>query len=151
MLKRDGELKLPPPRPVPEVDEPAAPAWQGFRSFRVERKVFEDALQAVCSFHIVPEDGQPLPAFLPGQFLTFRFDVPTANGSTEQIIRCYALGQVARRYYAGGRQMNSGLLRESFQNLLEPAKQLQAQYLPQMQQRAGSLDVGQIMAMVRGT
>lgn len=62
----------------------------------------------------------------------------------------YALGQVARRYYAGGRQMSTALLQDSFQNLLGPAKDLQTQYLPQIQQRAGSLDAGQIMAMVRG-
>lgn len=47
--------------------------------------------------------------------------------------------------------MNASLLQESFRNLLEPAKQMQARYLPQMQQRAGSLDAGQIMAIVRGT
>jgi hypothetical protein len=62
----------------------------------------------------------------------------------------YALGQVARRYYAGGRTMSSELLRDSFQNLLGPAKQMQAQYLPQIQQKAATLDVGQIMDMVRG-
>ena len=62
----------------------------------------------------------------------------------------YALGQVAKRYYAGGRQMSSALLKDSFQNLLGPAKELQAQYLPQIQQTAGSLDAGKIMSMVRG-
>lgn len=62
----------------------------------------------------------------------------------------YALGQVAQRYYAGGRQMSGELLRDSFQNLLGPAKQMQAQYLPQIQQKAGNLDVGQIMNLVRG-
>jgi uncharacterized protein (DUF697 family)/tellurite resistance protein len=62
----------------------------------------------------------------------------------------YALGQVARRYYAGGRQMNTMLLQESFQNLLGPAKEMQARLLPQIQQRAGSLDMGQIITMVRG-
>lgn len=62
----------------------------------------------------------------------------------------YALGQVARRYYAGGRQMSAALLQDSFQNLLGPAKDLQARYLPQIEQRAGSLDAGQIIAMVRG-
>lgn len=62
----------------------------------------------------------------------------------------YALGQVARRYYAGGRQMNATLLQESFQNLLGPAKEMQARFLPQIQQKAGSLDMGQIMTMVRG-
>jgi uncharacterized protein (DUF697 family)/tellurite resistance protein len=62
----------------------------------------------------------------------------------------YALGQVAKRYYAGGRRMSGELLRETFQNLLGPAKQMQAEYLPQIQQQAGSLDMGRIMALVRG-
>lgn len=62
----------------------------------------------------------------------------------------YALGQVARRYYGGGRQMSTELLRDTFQNLLGPAKEMQARYLPQIQERAGSLDAGQIMSMVRG-
>jgi uncharacterized protein (DUF697 family)/tellurite resistance protein len=74
-----------------------------------------------------------------------------ATGVVFSFATTYALGQVARRYYAGGRQMNAALLQESFQNLLEPAKQMQARYLPQIQERAGSLDAGQIMAMVRGT
>lgn len=93
---RDHELNLPPPRPAPLVDEPVAPAWQGFRSFRVERKVFEDALPSVCSFYLAPEDGLPLPGFLPGQFLTFRFDVPTATGKTEALVRCYSLSDAPR-------------------------------------------------------
>jgi uncharacterized protein (DUF697 family)/tellurite resistance protein len=62
----------------------------------------------------------------------------------------YALGQLSKRYYAGGRQMSSALLQETFQNLLGPAKQMQTQYLPQIQQKAGNLDMGQIMNMVRG-
>ena len=62
----------------------------------------------------------------------------------------YALGQVAKRYYAGGRQMSSAVLRESFNNLLGPAKTLQSQYLPEIQKQAGSLDMAQVMAMIRG-
>jgi hypothetical protein len=64
---------------------------QDFRTFRVDRKVVEDAAHSVCSFYLVPEDGQPLPAFLPGQFLTFRLDAPASAGDSEQIIRCYSL------------------------------------------------------------
>jgi hypothetical protein len=62
----------------------------------------------------------------------------------------YALGQVAKRYYAGGRQMSTQLLQDSFQGLLGPAKQMQSQYLPQIQQRAQTLDATEIMNMVRG-
>ena len=47
----------------------------------------------------------------------------------------YALGQVAKRYYAGGRVMSTAMLRESFQDMLGPAKQLQTEYLPQIRQR----------------
>ncbi len=82
------------------VSEPAAvAAWNGFRTFRVDRKDIEDVAQSVCSFYLVPEDAQPLPAFLPGQFLTFRLDVPTPVGTTEQIIRCYSLSDAPRPDY----------------------------------------------------
>ena len=73
-----------------------------------------------------------------------------ATGIAFSFASTYALGQVAKRYYAGGRQMSAQLLQESFQNLLGPAKQLQSQYLPQIQQKARTLDAGQIMAMVGG-
>jgi ferredoxin-NADP reductase len=80
-----------------EAREPAnVAAWTGFRPFRVERKTVEDAAQSICSFYLVPTDGQPLPSFLPGQFLTFRLDVPTAAGSGEQIVRCYSLSAAPR-------------------------------------------------------
>ena len=73
-----------------------------------------------------------------------------ATGMVFSFAATYALGQVAKRYYAGGRVMSTAVLRDTFQNLLGPAKQLQAQYLPQIQQKASRLDAGQIMAMVRG-
>ena len=62
----------------------------------------------------------------------------------------YALGQVAKRYYAGGRQMSTDVLRNSFNGLLGSAKDLQAQYLPEIQQKAASLDMAQVMSLVRG-
>jgi uncharacterized protein (DUF697 family) len=73
-----------------------------------------------------------------------------ATGMAFSFATTYALGQVARRYYAGGRTMSTAMLRDTFQNLLGPAKQLQTQYLPQIQQKAATLDASQILAMVRG-
>ncbi len=73
-----------------------------------------------------------------------------ATGMAFSFATTYALGQLAKRYYAGGRVMNTALLRDTFQNLLGPAKQMQTQYLPQIQQQAGTLDMGRVMAMVRG-
>jgi ferredoxin-NADP reductase len=77
--------------PSPSAETAAVSAWQGQRSFRVTHKVAEDAGASVCSFHLVPEDGKPLPAFLPGQFLTFHLDVAVADGTRERIVRCYSL------------------------------------------------------------
>lgn len=73
-----------------------------------------------------------------------------ATGMAMSFATTYALGQVARRYYAGGRVMSTALLRDSFQQLLVPARQMQQQYLPQIREKAATLDAGAIMAMVRG-
>ncbi len=73
-----------------------------------------------------------------------------ATGMAFSFATTYALGQVAKRYYAGGRVMSTALLRETFQNLLGPAKQMQAQYLPQIQHQAQTLDAAKVLAMVRG-
>lgn len=73
-----------------------------------------------------------------------------ATGVAFSFATTYALGQVAKRYYAGGRVMSTALLQETFQSLLGPAKQMQAQYLPQIQQKAATLDAGQIMKLVKG-
>ena len=73
-----------------------------------------------------------------------------ATGMAFSFATTYALGQVARRYYAGGRAMSPAMLRDTFQSLLEPAKQMQTQYLPQIRQQAATLDMGRVMDMVRG-
>ncbi len=74
-----------------------------------------------------------------------------ATGMAFSFATTYALGQVARRYYAGGRTMSTALLRETFESLLGPAKQMQSQYLPQIQQKANTLDMGQVMSMMKGS
>ncbi len=72
-----------------------------------------------------------------------------ALGMAFSFATTYALGQVAKRYYAGGRIMSTTMLRDAFQNLLGPAKQMQAHYLPQIQQKAAKLDAAQVMSMMR--
>ena len=60
-------------------------AWNGVRKFRIQTKKPEGG--DICSFHLVPHDGkQPLPAFKPGQFLTFHLDV-----GGRKHVRCYSL------------------------------------------------------------
>jgi uncharacterized protein (DUF697 family)/tellurite resistance protein len=73
-----------------------------------------------------------------------------ATGMAFSFATTYALGQLAKRYYAGGRVMDTVVLKDTFQNLLGPAKQMQTQYLPQIRQQADTLDMGRVMAMVRG-
>ena len=74
----------------------------------------------------------------------------TATGMAFSFATTYALGQLAKRYYAGGRVMNAAVLRDSFQSLLGPAKEMQTQYMPQIRQQAETLDMGRVIAMVRG-
>lgn len=72
-----------------------------------------------------------------------------ATGMAFSFATTYALGHLAKRYYAGGRQMNGELLRETYQSLLGPARELQTRYLPQIEQKASTLDASQVMAMMR--
>lgn len=61
----------------------------------------------------------------------------------------WAIGQVARRYYGGGRTMDAEILRETFASLLDEAKSLQARHAPQIAQQAKSLDAGKLLELVR--
>ena len=61
----------------------------------------------------------------------------------------WALGQLARRYYAGGRSLDAAMLKQTFAGLLDEAKAVQQQYLPQIQQRANTLDLNQLMQSLR--
>lgn len=62
----------------------------------------------------------------------------------------YALGHVAKRYYAGGRVLSTQLLKDSYASLTQQAQGLQQQYLPQMREQARTLDAAKVMALVRG-
>jgi ferredoxin-NADP reductase len=60
--------------------------WNGIRKFSVVKKVRE--CDDVNAFYLKPHDGRPLPAFKPGQYLTFQLDLP---GRDKPLIRCYSL------------------------------------------------------------
>ena len=62
----------------------------------------------------------------------------------------YALGHVAKRYYAGGRSLSTQTLKEVYANVMQEGRSLQTQYLPAIQEKARTLDAGKVLAMVRG-
>jgi hypothetical protein len=71
-------------------------AWDGYRKFRIDRKVME--ADDVCSFYFVAHDQMPVPRFRPGQFLTFQLRIPD---QPQPVIRCYSLSDSPERpdYY----------------------------------------------------
>lgn len=96
VVVRRRRLAVPPTPPAPDTVRPRPElAWEGWREFRVARRHVEDAARTQCSFYLEPVDGQPLPAFRPGQFLTFSLDVAAgaAAGASARrtITRCYSL------------------------------------------------------------
>ena len=72
------------------------------------------------------------------------------TGAAFSFATTYAIGQVARRYYAGGRTMNAELLKQAFGDLLQQGRTLQARYAPQIEQQARAIDVGRLVQFVRG-
>lgn len=62
----------------------------------------------------------------------------------------YALGHVAKRYYAGGRQLTTAMLKEAYASVVQEARGLQTQHLPAIQDMARTLDPAKVLAMVRG-
>ncbi|MGA9341641.1 MAG: 2Fe-2S iron-sulfur cluster-binding protein [Rhodanobacteraceae bacterium] len=79
-----------------QVEEQKSLAWAGWRKFQVRWKRFENERRDICSFYLVPHDGKPIPGFEPGQFLTFRLDVP---GQVKPVVRCYSLSDSPKPDY----------------------------------------------------
>ncbi|MGD1941226.1 MAG: 2Fe-2S iron-sulfur cluster-binding protein [Leptolyngbyaceae cyanobacterium] len=81
-------------KPLPPRKPAAAPSkqdgWTDWRNLVVTRKVPES--REITSFYLQPQDGQALPAFQPGQFLTLKLDIP---GQPRPIIRTYSLSDYA--------------------------------------------------------
>ncbi len=97
---KDAVEQPPGSLPVAPVVSEKVPAWEGFKDFVVQRRVIEDDAESACSFYLVPVDGQPLPLFKPGQFLTFRLQIPApATSEFKDIVRCYSLSNRPRSDY----------------------------------------------------
>ncbi|HEV2692483.1 MAG TPA: FAD-binding oxidoreductase, partial [Verrucomicrobiae bacterium] len=66
--------------------EQAEAGWNGIRKFSVFKKISQ--CDDVNAFYLKPHDGRSLPAFKPGQYLTFQLDLP---GRDKPLVRCYSL------------------------------------------------------------
>ena len=64
------------------------------RKFEIADKVAE--ADGVYSFYLKPHDKKTLPAFLPGQYLTFRLPLPAES---KQVVRCYSLSDSPKDEY----------------------------------------------------
>lgn len=64
----------------------AAGGWEGYRPFVVERR--EKESEVITSFYLRPQDGKPVAAYLPGQYITLRVQ---PDNSAYTHIRHYSL------------------------------------------------------------
>jgi uncharacterized protein (DUF697 family)/tellurite resistance protein len=69
-----------------------------------------------------------------------------ATGAGMTYATTWALGQVARRYYASGRRLSAEQLREVFGTAVEQGKSIYQQQAPEIAARARNLDVRALLA-----
>ena len=71
------------------------------------------------------------------------------TGAAFSFATTYALGEVAKRYYAGGRTIDAAGLQQAFQQMLGEAKQLQGKYTGQIAEQARTLDVNKLLSVIK--
>jgi uncharacterized protein (DUF697 family)/tellurite resistance protein len=72
-----------------------------------------------------------------------------AAGSAVAFATTYALGQVARRYYASGRTLGAEQLKETFAAMLNEARSMQGRYSGDILQRSRQVNVSELLPLVR--
>ena len=77
-----------------EESEKQQGGWAGFRPFKVAKKVRES--DVITSFYLVPQDGQGIAAYEPGQYISIKLDIP---GEANTHIRQYSLSDAPGKPY----------------------------------------------------
>jgi len=72
-----------------------------------------------------------------------------ATGSAFAFATTYALGQVARRYYASGRSLSTDQLKDVFSSMLNEARSMQGRYSGDIAQKARQVNVSELLPLVR--
>jgi uncharacterized protein (DUF697 family)/tellurite resistance protein len=75
--------------------------------------------------------------------------VGVGTGGSVGFAGTYAIGQLANRYYAGGRKMETAVLRDTYSRLLVEGKGLFGQHAGAVQARASTLRPGDVIDLVR--
>jgi uncharacterized protein (DUF697 family) len=76
--------------------------------------------------------------------------VSQATGSGVAFASTYALGELARQYYAGGRQFSAIELREAYNRLLERGRSMQSEFAPHMRSQADRIDPSTLASLIHG-
>ncbi len=72
-----------------------------------------------------------------------------ATGAAFTFATTWALGHLANRYYAGGRKMETAVLKDTYARLLADGQQLFAGHAGSIQQRAATLSPTEVINLVR--
>ena len=74
--------------------------------------------------------------------------VGQAAGATLGFATTYAVGQVAKRYYASGRTLSSAQLKEVFSSMLQDGRSLQNRYSGEIAAKSHEVNVADILPLV---
>jgi uncharacterized protein (DUF697 family) len=76
--------------------------------------------------------------------------VDQITGSAFSFASTYALGQLAERYYQGGRRLDTASARGLFTSLQSQARDMHTRYIPQIQDRAKTINPASILQLLTG-
>lgn len=71
-----------------------------------------------------------------------------AAGSALGFATTYALGQVAKRYYASGRTLDAAQLKEAFSSMLQDARSVQGRYSGDIAEKSRQVNVSELLPLV---
>jgi uncharacterized protein (DUF697 family) len=73
----------------------------------------------------------------------------TATGAAITFAATYAIGQLALRYYAGGRRMETAVLKDTYRTLLDDGRRLFGLHSADIERRAATLTPSEVINLVR--
>ena len=72
-----------------------------------------------------------------------------AAGSAFGFATTYALGQVARKYYASGRSLDAAQLKEVFSSMLQDARSVQERYSGEIAAKSRQVNISELVPLIR--